>query len=112
MVAEQMMREYEFADVTATSTRLDGVVSGTSGSGKVVQITVAPAGARTTRVEVSNAAGKQFAEVLLRGVERRLEERGYTGSGGQQVAPAPVDPAEAERRREAELRELEQSLGL
>ena len=110
-VAEQMLLEYEFQDVTATSSRLDGRVTGTTGNGETISIMLEPAGARTTRVTVSNNAGKTFAEVVLRGIERRLDDRTLDPAGGEPRQPA-LDPAEAEQRREAELRELERSLGM
>ncbi len=136
-VAEQVMREYGFADVAASSTRLDGVVTGTNALGELVAVVIEPAGARTTRVTVSNAAGKAVAEAVLRAIERELEARDSAGRGEvgfrpRPVAPAPtpaaepasfpreprpLEPQSAQSRnvefdRESELEALERALGM
>lgn len=72
-IAESVVRDYGFADVSASYTRVEGTISGTTTDLSVVTVALSPAGSRTTRVIVSNKAGKRVAEDVLKEIERRLD---------------------------------------
>lgn len=72
-IAESVVRDYGFADVTASYTKVEGTVTGTATEDRPVTVALSPAGSRTTRVVVSNQAGKRVAEDVLREIERRLD---------------------------------------
>ena len=84
-IAEAVVREKGLADVQATVTQLDAVITGTTAEGKTITVTVTPAGADTAEVAVSNKAGKLVAQNLLREIEERVKDV------STKIDPAPVD---------------------
>ena len=84
-IAEAVVREKGLADVQATVTQLDAVITGTTAEGKTITVTVTPAGADTAEVAVSNKAGKLVAQNLLREIEERVKDV------SSKIDPAPAD---------------------
>lgn len=105
-IAEQVVRDYGFADVEASYTKVEGKVTGTTTDQSLVTVALTPAGSRTTRVEVSNKAGKQIAEDVLKEIERRLD--------AVLADPPPLswlqESPEAQRSRPAERPDLDSAL--
>ncbi len=86
-VAEAVVRDKGLADVQATVTQLDAVVTGSTAEGKLITVTVTPAGTRTSKVAVSNKAGKVIANSLLREIESRVDD-----AAADATPPAPDGP--------------------
>ena len=84
-VAEAVVREKGLADVQATVTQLDAVITGTTAEGKTITVTVTPAGADTAEVTVSNKAGRLVAQNLLHEIEERVKDV------STKLDPAPAD---------------------
>ncbi len=96
-VAEAVVRDKGLADVQATVTQLDAVVTGSTAEGKLITVTVTPAGTRTSKVAVSNKAGKVIANSLLREIESRVDDAAADATPPPSDAPdtpgAPDAPA-------------------
>ena len=108
-IARNVIQNYGFNDIAGQHNKASGTISAVSPAGERVTIRLTPAGSRTTRIDISNDAGKQVAQDLLREIERRvdavtmpeeplpwLREQSHTPTPSNPPAPSDEDDADAE----------------
>ncbi|MEM9883150.1 MAG: hypothetical protein AAF800_09565 [Planctomycetota bacterium] len=86
--AEQVLINMELANVTRNATKVDALVTASTALGEVVEVKITTAGARTSAVVVTHAAGPGLAFEVVQAVEQRL-------SGAEPLPFSPLGPRPA-----------------
>ena len=92
-IARDVVQNYGFTDIDSQHTKVSGTVTAASPGGDRVTIRLTPAGSRTTRIDISNDAGKQVAQDLLREIERRVDAVTLPEEPLPWLRETPVDQA-------------------
>jgi hypothetical protein len=74
-VAEDVLRDLDLQNITATSTAIDGLVTGQTAQGSSVKVNITSAGARTSKVSVNNSAGSGVALQVVQSIEEKLADK-------------------------------------
>ncbi|MEM6856087.1 MAG: hypothetical protein AAF593_16910 [Planctomycetota bacterium] len=90
--AERVLVGLELTDVNRSATQIDGLVTASTALGAVVEVKIKAAGARTSEVAVTHAAGEGLAFEIIQAVEQQLSGAS-PASAAPPAPPAPVPPA-------------------